>query len=607
VSGTLSAGTVSIGVKSNTTGFGKNLHKSLIGQIGGIGKALGETIIAGTALVLGVGMKEAMDASAGVAQLNAGIKSTGNAAHVSVKGMTDLASSIQDYSGQTDDSIVATENLLLTFTNIKNVGPNKIFDQATVAAADMAAKMGGDASGMAIKLGKALNDPVKGMTALQRVGVAFTKGQKDSVAAMIKHGDTAGAQSLILAELTKEFGGAAKAAGNSLPGELKKGQRAFEDMSQSVVETFLPIIQPAISGLSKSIKDNTPAIQRFAKAFSEDIKNAIIIVTPPLKAFGSWIVDHKPLVIGFGVAAMGVALAFKFYEGVMKAVTVATATWTVIQGLGTAAMWVWNKAIGTSIGETLALKAMYLGSAIASGVMTAAQWLLNAALTANPIGIVVMAVAALVGAIILIATKTTWFQTVWEYMSGALGKAWQWLWNSILAPIIRFVLNGFASITDGIASMLNTLSNIPGFGWAKDAANKMSGAADKAHALANGIKDIKDKKVAVTVVYGATWSAKTANIVSAINSAGKGHVTVGANASGTDNWRGGPTWVNERGGEIIDLPSGSRVIPADKSAKMMDGVGSFDYDRMAAAMSRAQIILDGKNVARSVDQRLAPR
>jgi len=240
VSGTLSAGTVSIGVKSNTTGFGKNLHNSLIGQIGGIGKALGETIVAGVGLVLGVGLKEAMDASAGQAQLTAGIKSTNNAAGVTVKGMTDLASSIQDYSGQTDDSIVATENLLLTFTNIKNVGPHKIFDQATVAAADMAAKMGGDASGMAIKLGKALNDPVKGMTALQRVGVAFTKGQKDSVAAMIKHGDTAGAQSLILAELTKEFGGAAKAAGESLPGELNKSKRAFEDMSQSVVETILP-------------------------------------------------------------------------------------------------------------------------------------------------------------------------------------------------------------------------------------------------------------------------------------------------------------------------------------------------------------------------------
>lgn len=41
------------------------------------------------------------------------------------------------------------------------------------------------------------------------------------------------------------------------------------------------------------------------------------------------------------------------------------------------------------------------------------------------------------------------------------------------------------------------------------------------------------------------------------------------NALGTSYWKGGPTWVNERGGEIIDLPSGSRVIPADKSEQMI--------------------------------------
>jgi TP901 family phage tail tape measure protein len=43
----------------------------------------------------------------------------------------------------------------------------------------------------------------------------------------------------------------------------------------------------------------------------------------------------------------------------------------------------------------------------------------------------------------------------------------------------------------------------------------------------------------------------------------------GNNALGTSYWKGGPTWVNERGGEIIDLPTGSRVIPADKSSEMI--------------------------------------
>ena len=107
-----------------------------------------------------------MDAAKGQAQLEAGIKSTGGAAGVTTQHLQDLAASIQGYSGQTDDSIVKTEQLLLTFTNIKNSGTDKIFDLATKAAADMAAKMGTDASSAAIQLGKALNDPTNGMTVL---------------------------------------------------------------------------------------------------------------------------------------------------------------------------------------------------------------------------------------------------------------------------------------------------------------------------------------------------------------------------------------------------------------------------------------------------------
>jgi len=603
--GTLSAGTVSIGVRSNTTGFGKNLHNSLIGQVGGIGKALGETIVAGAALVLGVGLKEAMASEKLNAQFAAGIKSTGNAAKLSVKGMDELAGSIAGYSGQSYESIGSTEKLLQTFRNIKNDSPDKIFDKATVAAADMAAKMGGDASGMAIKLGKALNDPVKGMTALARVGVQFTQGQKDSIKAMVAHGNTAGAQKLILAELSAEFGGAAKAAGQTLPGQLARSKVAFGELSKSVVETILPIVTPAIQGLAGKITAATPQIKAFAKSFSEDLRNAITFVSPALKAFGSWIVDHKPLVIGFGIAAMGVALAFKVYEGVMMAVKVATATWAVVQGVATAAMWLFNAAIGTSMGETLALKAMYMGSAIATGVMTAAQWLLNAAMTVNPIGAVIVGITLLIAAIVAIATKTTWFQTIWQYMTSSLAAAWRWLWNTILAPIIRFVLNGFASITDGIANMLRVLSNIPGFGWAKDAADKMAGAAAKAHALANGIKDIP-KNVPVAVTFSSNFSWIGQQVASLVNSRNKlAAMGVGHNAAGTDNWRGGPTWVNERGGEIIDLPSGSRVIPADKSAKMLGGEG-FDYDRLARAFSRVNVqsYLDGKNVTSAVDRRV---
>lgn len=269
-------------------GFGAALSQQVNPQMSAAGKssgisfgkvlgaaAVGGFLASGISKIIHTGISETMDASAGVAQLAAGIKSTGNAANVSVKGMEALAGSIQGFSGQTDDSIVAAEQLLLTFTNIKNNGPDKIFDQATLAAANMAAKMGGDASSNAILLGKALNDPIQGISALTRVGVAFTKGQKDSIAAMQKSGDVAGAQKIILKELNTEFGGAAKAAGESLPGGVKIAQRAFEDASQSMAEKFIPIVLPAFTKLATLVTSKVvPAVSNWIDGFIKGTNTA---------------------------------------------------------------------------------------------------------------------------------------------------------------------------------------------------------------------------------------------------------------------------------------------------------------------------------------------
>lgn len=244
-------------VHTDVSGAGRQAESSmkkqggLFSKIGAVaGGILGAQLAfaAGRAIksVFTTGANEAKDASAGQAQLAAGIKSTGNAANVTIKGLLDRASALQAMSGQTDDSIVKTEGLLLTFTKIKNSGPNKVFDDATLAAANMSARMGGDASSSAIQLGKALNDPIKGISSLSRVGVTFDDAQKKTIATMVKTGNVAGAQRVILAELNKEFGGSAAAQGQSLPGVLARIRRGYEDVTQSVAEGIIPIVLPAL-------------------------------------------------------------------------------------------------------------------------------------------------------------------------------------------------------------------------------------------------------------------------------------------------------------------------------------------------------------------------
>jgi hypothetical protein len=236
---------------------------------------------------------------------------------------------------------------------------------------------------------------------------------------------------------------------------------------------------------------------------------------------------------------------------------------------------------------------------IAAAVATiAATW---------PILLIVAAVAALAAGIVWVATKTTWFQTIWQYMTSSLAAAWRWLWNSVLAPIIRFVLNGFATITDGIANMLSVLSNIPGFGWAKDAADKMKGAADKAHALAAGIKDIP-KTVPVSVRFTDNFSVIGQHVASLINSknklAGMKGMSLGGSVSGFGTSDTEPRMLTP--GEFVVRRDGSNLGAALAHFGEGRGGGEFDYDRLAAAMSRVQVqsYLDGKNVTAAVDRRV---
>ncbi len=164
------------------------------------------------------------------AQTEAVLRSTGGAAGVTAEQVDQLATSLSRTTTFSDDTVQSTENLLLTFTNI---GKN-IFPDATRATLDMSQALGEDTKSAAIQLGKALNDPVKGVTALQRVGVSFTESQKDLIKSLVESGHQEEAQKLILGELQKEFGGSAEAAGHTLAGQLAILGNQFDQVKEKI-------------------------------------------------------------------------------------------------------------------------------------------------------------------------------------------------------------------------------------------------------------------------------------------------------------------------------------------------------------------------------------
>jgi phage-related protein len=261
------------------------------------------------------------------AQTEAVLKSTGKAAGVTSQQVQDLAGSIMKKTGIDDEAIQSGENLLLTFTNIRDEAGkgNDIFTQSTRIMADMSTALGQDMKTSAIQLGKALNDPVKGMSALRRVGVSFTEAQKTAVEQMVKSGDTMGAQKLILRELNKEFGGSAEAIGKTLPGQLSIVRESFNNFAGDLVGKTIPYIEKVISYLQQ----NWPAISAAIQQGWDAVKPAVQAFGDALKALGDLVVavvqvisDHWNLIAPIIKANVQVIKdAFKVIGDIFKVVT----------------------------------------------------------------------------------------------------------------------------------------------------------------------------------------------------------------------------------------------------------------------------------------------
>lgn len=232
---------------------GKLLGIGLAGAVGGIafagasaGAAVFSKTMAGlTDIVTGALPAYRASRDAAIEQ-EAVLKATGHAAGLTQEQLAAHAKQLQDTTRISDDATTGLQNLILTFKNVRG----DEFLRATELAQDMAIVMKTDLSSAGVQLGKALNDPIRGMTALSRAGVTFTQQQKDQVEAMLRANDVTGAQNLILDELQSQFGGTAKAMGDN-GGMMAKLANRYDDVQERVGELIdkgLKVFFPVIEG-----------------------------------------------------------------------------------------------------------------------------------------------------------------------------------------------------------------------------------------------------------------------------------------------------------------------------------------------------------------------
>lgn len=236
--------------------------------------AVASTVLVGAALAkVGIdALKAAEDSDVANKRLDSiaeSMKLFGDQAGTVSKRLQDYASATQFATGVDDESIKATQAKLLTFKELaKTAGTvGGAFDRATKAAIDLAAAGFGDAEGNAVQLGKALQDPIKGITALSRAGVTFTAAEKKKIKTLVESNKMLEAQDVVLKAIETQVGGTAEASVRS----TDKIKIAFDEISETIGGALLPYVEKLATAFVEWLQNDKTI------AFFEDLQNAITV------------------------------------------------------------------------------------------------------------------------------------------------------------------------------------------------------------------------------------------------------------------------------------------------------------------------------------------
>jgi phage-related protein len=362
----------------------------------------------------------------------------------------------------------------------------------------MATALGEDTKSASIQLGKALQDPILGVTALRRVGVNFNNDQREVIKNLVETGHQLDAQKLILKELNVEFGGSAAAAATTYQGRLKQLENTFND-TKEVVGRFI------VNGIYPFIQATIPLAQAVLKL---------------VEGNGSWSDIHKALLTQFPQLTAAINL---IWNTIQKAFT------PVVKELNE--IWAKHK-------EELVLIGQFIGGTLL---------------------IVLSALIVILGKLIEIVLQVVnAFLNFVEFIKKPVSEALDLLNKGLIATEKFFenlgkTVNSITkSITDAIRGMVT------------DAINSINKLIDGFNTLGGKIPGVP--KISIPHIPGL--------------------------ASGTDYFSGGVALVGEQGAELVNLPQGASVTPADKTASMMGGATVNIYNPVVRSNSDIDMIVD---------------
>lgn len=334
-----------------------SLHSSL-GKLGERALSVGETLGISFAYIkleefFHEGIEKAHEFHVAEGQLENTLKNVGERAGMTAEELVAMARSTAKEIPFTTTQIIGMETALSRFSNLTP----QVYQRVLAASADIATALKRDGTEVASALGRIMEMPAQNARLLRQFNITLTAEQRKYLLMLQQTGQTAKEQTFIFEELAqKGYGGAAKAAADTDPlfrynkiiGSIKL---EMGNLGVAILQDIAPGLE-TMAGLFKSGYDHV-------KAFGDYISKNLIPILKEVKEYA--------IALGVGVGIAGAAFLATYPAVITYGVSLAADT--VITG----------------------------ALSIATGVLTAAQWLLNAAITANPfvaLGVAIAAVAA---------------------------------------------------------------------------------------------------------------------------------------------------------------------------------------------------------------------
>jgi hypothetical protein len=262
---------LTVKIKGDASHFDKTIGKtkSSIGTLGAAAGGVGIAFVAAGAAITAAAVaagkfylnmvdigEKALADDARLLNITKQMGLFGDEAEVVTNRLIDFADAQERATGT--NTIAGTQAKLMTFKELAATADEMggSFDRATMAAVDMAAAGFGAAETNAVQLGKALNDPVKGITALARSGITFTAQEREKVKVLVESNQMLKAQDLILRAIEKQVGGTAAASATSTS-KIKQSYALLK-------EEFAAPFAMSIMDLPNQLESMFPQLKQFA-------------------------------------------------------------------------------------------------------------------------------------------------------------------------------------------------------------------------------------------------------------------------------------------------------------------------------------------------------